>query len=254
MLLPRGTGLGEPRGSPCAAPKCAGPPAPAGQGGAETAQGPCSGERGWAGWLQDGSGMVLGLLPEAVGAHSRTALMGTAAPLSWHGTARHGMPAGLPGELLPGKPIPDGHTCSARSLSRHSTGSGLLWPGEVATAPEETLARPAPGPVPSPARCPAPVPSLPWVSSSAVSPPGLSRGGGTDLCRCRGCSSSFWKQTKQKESIAQARWPPRPGEGDRRAGSAGGVLASSSPVPAVAGGSRWPSWGHGGGEPVTRPG
>lgn len=48
---------------------------------------------------------------------------------------------------------------------------------------------------------------------------------GTDLCRCRGCSSSFWKQTKQKESIA----PTHPGEGESRPGCAREVLASSSP-------------------------
>lgn len=118
------------------------------------------------------------------------------------------------GELLAGKHMLDVLTCWARSLSWHSAarsrapdpssrvcsraGSGTGSAGGF-----------APATVPNPPRCRV--------------PPRHPRG--TDLCRCRGCSSSFWKQTKQKESIA----PTHPGEGESRPGSAGEVLASSSP-------------------------
>lgn len=146
-------------------------PAPVRQGGAETAQGPRSGEQGWVGRLQDGSGMVLGWLREAVGAHgaahSPTASMGTAAPLSWPGSARPG-PGCPPGSLESRRQGSASHTCSAFTTSRHSSGSGLLWPGGDAPAPEETLS-------PSPARCPSPGPCPPVrsrrVPASAVPSP-----------------------------------------------------------------------------------
>lgn len=139
------------------------------------------------------------------------------------------------------------------STARHSTawGHSLLRPGgctcfkgNFGTAEAHSShARHRP-----PARLSA---GLPCPSRAhGVSPPaayGSAGHRGTDLCRCRGCSSSFWKQTKQKESIAWLWRPPCPGEGDRRPGSAGGVLASSSlpPVLPVARGSRSGTRGHG---------
>ena len=99
---------------------------------------------------------------------------------------------------------------------------------------------------------------LPCLSRArGVSPPAACHPAGhrsTDLCRCRGCSSSFWKQTKQKESIAWLQRPPCRGEWDHRPGSAGGVLASSSPSPVPPVASRSPARGHGVGDPFTQPG
>lgn len=182
------------------------------------------------GWFWDGSRRpwVHTLLP--------TAPMGTAAVLSWHGTALHGTardaqrgPAATR-EAHPGRThvLSSARSCPATAPAADSPGQDrmCLLPRKLRHGPPRTV--PQPGSV---SRSP-PVGSR-RVPSSCV-PAGAVPGRGTDLCRCRGCSSSFWKQTKQKESIAQLRWPPRPGEGDRRAGSAGGVLASSSPEPAVA--------------------
>lgn len=200
---------------------------------------------------------------------------------TWHGTARHGTPGHPPRALesccqgstcwMHTRAV---HTASPRhgtawrgaawhGVARHSTAQhwavisfgqermrllqGKLWHSQGRQLSCQASS-------PSPARCHVPMPLM----GSQHAPPAachLAGHRGTDLCRCRGCSSSFWKQTKQKESIAQLWWPLRRGEGDHRRDSAEEVLASSSPspVPPAAGGLRSPARGHGVGEPFTRP-
>lgn len=95
------------------------------------------------------------------------------------------------------------HTCCAHSLSLAWHSMALLCFGHLdMLAPSGTLAQPRPVAL-LPAQCPAQLGAVLscalWACS--MSPP--AGHGGTDLCRCRGCSSSFWKQMKQKESITQ---------------------------------------------------
>lgn len=252
VLLPRGPSLGEPRGSSWGPPHCPGPLT------LQTAPTPVAAARPWELSLArdpiQESTLALGQCGFRC-CFSGPAPMGTPAPLDM---AQHS--TGHPPRAL--ESFCQGSTCCAHSLSRHSTapGHGLLWPGEDAPAPRETLAQPRqaalmPGIVPQPSS----VPFSHAYHRFAASPPAACRPAGhrgTDLCRCRGCSSSFWKQTKQKESIAQLQQPPCPSEGDWRPGSAKVVLASSSPLPVrpAAGGSHLPTQGHGVREPFTRPG
>lgn len=122
----------------------------------------------------------------------------TARGTAWHGTARHSK----------------WHGTWHGTVPRHSP----LRPGDDASAPTQTLGSAGGSP-----------------SATIPKPSPMPRPRSTDLWRCRGCSSSFWKQTKQKESIAQLRWPLQLGEGDSGPGSTGAALASSSPsaVPLV---------------------